>query len=83
MASVTLSMVTDERDCAAIVSDTGWVVAEGDMQKLTDAIIIALSMLKDHRKKQGEKAKKGISESYSIKNSAVQFRECIEEKIGS
>ena len=56
MASVTLSMVTDERDCAAIVSDTGWVVAEGDMQKLTDAIIIALSMLKDHRKKQGEKA---------------------------
>ena len=83
MASVTLSMLTDERDCTTIVGNIGLVVAEGDMQKFADAIIAALSLPTEDRKKLGEKARKRISDVYSIENSASQFREyyreCIEK----
>ena len=84
MASSTPCVVTDVGDCASIVSDTGWVVAEGDMQEFADAIIAALSLPTEDRKKLGEKARKRISDVYSIENSASQFREhyreCIEKK---
>ena len=84
MASSTPCVLADVGDCAIIVENTGWVVAEGDMQKFADAIIAALSLPTEDRKKLGEKAQKRISDVYSIENSASQFREhyreCIEKK---
>jgi glycosyltransferase involved in cell wall biosynthesis len=66
MATGVPCVVTDVGDCADLVSDTGFVIAPGDVVGLSEKIAAAMDLDIEDRRRLGEAARRRIAENFEI-----------------
>jgi glycosyltransferase involved in cell wall biosynthesis len=81
MACEVPCVVTDVGDCAEIVSNTGRVVAAGDMQGIAKGVLEILEMPIQQRQGLGHAAREHIQDQYDIVSVINRYQDFYERLI--